>query len=166
MKWINSNGGPLILSSKKSAELWSGIRGSSISSDKTDYERACAVSDYIEVIQCGDYDLLVLGDEPMQSGFFSNNEIICIARWVFCESPGVADVILKKIPNNLIRLTEDKFIKFPNGGLIIFDSALSFSEIEVSDTKSIDQGIYRVTTELFKPEKKNSFIIHRLIKVD
>jgi len=41
MKWINSNGGPLIFSSKEGAKYWKGAKGSSLGMSETDYESPC-----------------------------------------------------------------------------------------------------------------------------
>ena len=125
MKWIISNGGPLIFSSKKSAEHWKGTAGSSLKKKETDYERACAIYDYIDVIVSGKDDVAVLGDEPMQSKIFKDKERIFIARWEYCKSEDLADDVLKNLPKDLNIISNDKFMRLLGGELIIFDSTLS-----------------------------------------
>ena len=164
MNWINSNGGPLIFSSRKYARDWKGTTGSSLNINKTDYERACATFDYIEIIPSGEHELVVLGDEPMQSTLFSNEKFNFIARWEYCKSHEMAIDALKNLPKYLDSVAEDKFIKLPEDELIIFDSALSFDEIEGDDYPSMARGVYKITTEIYKLEKEFSFVVHRLIK--
>lgn len=164
MNWIDSNGGPLIFSSKKYAKDWKGTTGSSLNLKETDYERACATSDYMEIIPSGGYELLVLGDEPMASTLCSSEKFNSIARWEYCESQEMAINALKNLPTNLNGIADDKFIKLPEDELIIFDSALSFYEIDGGEYPSMEKGVYRITTEIYKSEKEFSFVVHRLIQ--
>lgn len=80
LKWVASEGGPLILISDKSKNLWSGILKRSsylankieeaddfLDADEADYGKACLVQDYLGVVNVGNDTALVLGDEPLLS---------------------------------------------------------------------------------------------------
>lgn len=69
MKWIASEGGPLILMEERLLPLWTGCFSADDSEFKSDYERACAVDGYAGVTSVSNGSALVLGDEPCQAAF-------------------------------------------------------------------------------------------------
>jgi len=94
MRSVESLGGPLVLLLEKHLRLWKGIAGSSSSGGKltTDYDRACAVEDYLGIIQCSHFDVLVLGDEPLRTAWFPHGDAGMFIRWVY---PATESSVLK-----------------------------------------------------------------------
>jgi hypothetical protein len=85
LQWIESAGGPLLFASRAVIESWHGIRASAGS--VTDYERTCAVTEEIGVIQIGSAQALVLGDEPDRCALVSRSPTyILMVRWRWAES--------------------------------------------------------------------------------
>ncbi len=75
MKWISSEGGPLVLMNLKSLHLWKGI-------DSDDYGWACSENDYINVLDVSNSSALVLGDESNQTAIYISDRLgVIIVRW-------------------------------------------------------------------------------------
>ncbi|HYO74665.1 MAG TPA: Imm21 family immunity protein, partial [Archangium sp.] len=62
MQWVFSAGGPLVLLPKAVQPRWRGTCGV-----PSDYEVACSVEGYVGVIEKAGRQILVLGDEPLQT---------------------------------------------------------------------------------------------------
>ncbi len=84
LTWITSNGGPLLLASKSVLPYWEGadppsngrkveatFRWQGYGTPATDYDRACDVDDYLDVINIGSEQGLVLGGEPLPTAWWS-----------------------------------------------------------------------------------------------
>ncbi len=66
--WIQSDGGPLICILASAAHSWLGIDGigpDGSENGETDYDRACSMSDYLDLIQVSGSVAIILGDAPM-----------------------------------------------------------------------------------------------------
>ena len=133
------------------------MAGGSIVGEHSDYERACAVSGYIGIISSGNAKVGVLGDEPMQSTLFFDGNIYNIVRWVYCKSNNSAENALSRMPVENEKIAGDVFIDLSADEFIIFDSVLSFDEI------NLPKGKYKISTENYKKSGEYSFIIHRLL---
>jgi len=111
LKWIDSAGGPLILISDKSYNMWSGILKRSsyldkkiedaddfLNADEADYGKACLVQDYLGIVDIGSDFVLVLGNEPLLTTVFrSGDNRVVIARWYYGEDEELVDNYLKTI---------------------------------------------------------------------
>ncbi|WP_284428237.1 Imm21 family immunity protein [Acidovorax sp. SUPP2522] len=86
-KWVNTNGGPLVGASENVISSWKGVDGSSSGASESDYDRACSVVDFLGVVDCGGFPVIVFGDEPLQSAFVHCNDNL-VVRWVSCKSYG------------------------------------------------------------------------------
>jgi hypothetical protein len=73
--WVTSLGGPLILIPESACHLWGGApRG--YPDDEGDYGRACAIDDYVGLIDVGPTKALVLGDMPARTTFLPAHGIL------------------------------------------------------------------------------------------
>lgn len=73
--WITSLGGPLILIPESACYQWGGAPDDY--PDHTgDYGRACAVNDYVGLIDVGPAKALVLGDHPADTTFVPEHGIL------------------------------------------------------------------------------------------
>lgn len=170
MHWLNTTGGPFVCGDAAVAELWRGIYGSSGPSgptEQTDYERACGVTNYLQSVPCGADQLVVLGDEPLQSALFINfrNET-CIARWVYSRSSDVNDFIFNA--DGLEEIEARIQIPLLSGWLVLFDSSTSLDKCEqiAVSRMQISAGTYAITSEKAEHAKDKSFIIHRFLRTN
>jgi hypothetical protein len=180
LKWIDSAGGPLILISDKSYNLWSGIlkRSSYLDSkieetdnflnpDETDYGKACLVKDYLGVVNIGEDTALVLGDEPLLTTIFhSLDGRVVIARKSYSENEEFVDSNLKTIDLKLIDNWEFALTLILSGDKqYLFDSACSASMLDKGNNEclsmNIKQGDYKIWTSIYEPDDKTKLIIHK-----
>ena len=163
LQWINSAGGPLVCASPATGRIWRGVHGSSVKSLETDYERACGQMDYVGIIPCGPSQVLILGDEPLQSAFAGTDEGVIIVRWVSCTSNEHATEAIAQLPVKLPTIEEPKTFYLNDSGLLMFDAALSSIDTAITKTE-INPGIFKVTAEIYKKAGVYEFLVHRLLR--
>jgi hypothetical protein len=163
LAWIESTGGPLILIEEALMPYWNGHSSSSHSS-MTDYERACAISDYLGTIGVGPGHAVVLGEEPASTAWWHSSELdfSYLVRWVFAESE---DEIIKALDTLSINSWErnDIEIKVAKEKLVLFDSAFPGYDIDTSISIQIPTGTYIVETLHYTPNAETSLILHRFV---
>ena len=99
--WINSTGGPLVAFEEKSAHKWTGIQG-----DPSDYEIACQAKGYVDMVHLHGSEILVFGDEPLQTLAAYCETSILIVRWMWAESEHGIFSEIEKIDLNNINYVE------------------------------------------------------------
>jgi hypothetical protein len=180
LKWIDSAGGPLILISDKSYNLWSGILKRSsyldskiedaddfLNADVADYGKACLVQEYLGIVDIGNDTALVLGDEPLLTTVFhSVDNRVVIARWYYGEDKELVDNYLKTIDLNSIDNWEFALtLKLSSDRQYLFDSAFSASMLDKGANEclslNIKQGDYKIWTSIYEPDDKTKLIIHK-----
>lgn len=120
MKWLQSTGGPLVLMAQDLLPHWRGCDG--------DYDRACGVCDWLGVLDVGDGQALVLGDEPMQTAGWFQAPCWLLVRWS-C-APDEATVV-----RHLERVNQLKFpatgteVDFGSRLAVLFDSSACASDL-------------------------------------
>lgn len=170
MDWIYSSGGPLILMDKNSLHDWGGclkLGGSTADKEyKTDYERACAIDDYLGVISVNGSDALVVNDEPLQTTIWHQDEIAFLVRWEWAADEGDVEHLLKELGNaSLISLSSPKIFRANSSDFILFDSAcLGEDSVEKLDLK-LTKSLYEVTTMRYQHGTKISLILHKFCPI-
>ncbi len=164
LKWINSAGGPLMCASPAVGRMWRGTHGSSVGGAESDYERACDQVDYVSAIACGSAQVLVLGDEPLQSAFVVKSEGVLVVRWVSCVSSERAASAIAQLPSALPVIEEPTKFRLDDRGLIMFDPALDSIDPAVCASVDLKPGVFTVTTEKYKSEGAYEFLVHRLLR--
>ena len=183
LTWIESAGGPLILISDSSYNLWSGIlRRSSylnnqieeaddfLNADEADYGKACLIQDYLGVVNVGNDSALVLGDEPLRTTVFhSVDSRVVTARCYYGESEESVDNYLKTIDLTSIDNWEFSLtFRLSSDRQYLFDSACFASMLVTgsSDYLSINikQGEYKIWTSIYEPDNKTILLIHKFEK--
>jgi hypothetical protein len=168
MRWIESNGGPFVLVADDMLNDWRGVEGPSgrePDSVDTDYDRACAVTEYVEAIPCGSSRVLVLGDEPFRTSWRPQPFGGDIVRWVYSDSEqsivaaletGAVDAALEK--------SGIQFAAGASGTLWLFDAARPGKEVG-ADALRIEVGprVLEVTTGLVDAGEEVRFLVHRLV---
>jgi Immunity protein 21 len=185
LKWIFSTGGPIILISDKSFNLWSGILKRSsylknkieetedfLNEDETDYGKACSIQNYVGAINIGDDAALVLRDESLSTTIFQSvNGIFVIARWYYGEDKIFVDKYLKALDLNSIESWEFEMeYSLSTNSQFLLDSACSAGMInkDYSDCLllNMDKGFYKISTSFCEPNDNTRLILHKLVKLN
>lgn len=180
LTWIESAGGPLILISDKSYNLWSGILKRSsyldnkienaddfLNPDEADYGKACLIEDYLGIVDIGDDIALVLGDEPLRTTVFhSVDNRIVIARWCYGETEESVASNLRSLDLNSINNWEFSLaLKLSTSKQYLLDSACAANMLVKENDDyllvNIKQGAYKIWTSIYEPDDKTKLIIHK-----
>jgi hypothetical protein len=161
-QWIDSAGGPLLCGSRLAAKHWRGTEGSSIGSEKSDYDRACQAFGYLSLAMCDSEEILILGDEPLQSAFIHSPQGLLIVRWISCLSPTLATSALTELPTSLPNLQEPLRFKIDTN-LLMFDSAADGAKDLASVEVEAIPGCVWVTTQKYESIEHFEFLIHRFL---
>ena len=152
LQWVHSAGGPLVCASPTAGRAWRGTLASSIGGAQSDYERACDQVDYVSVIACGSSQVLVLGDEPLQSAFVVKDEGVLVVRWISCVLSERAASAIAQLPSVLPTIEEPTKFRLDDRGLIMFDAALHSVDPAACASVDLKPGVFTVTKEKYKSE--------------
>ncbi len=173
LKWIQSNGGPLLLLSRSLLSCWNGARSSTDFSDDyvydpsfdCHYNRACAVEDYVGLIGVGDGVGLVLDDSPDMTTWCSSNAhgktAGILIRWEYADSEANVLRHLKDIPEEVWKPTGITF-KVENEPLYLFDSAYAGRNIEETGSLLINlqADSYEISIAYYQPDAGTRLLLH------
>lgn len=162
---MNSEGGPLICAAPSAGANWRGANASSIGGTQMDYARACNVFDYLGVIPCGPWEVLVLGDEPLQSTFTVADGEVVIVRWVSCVSKERAAEVIASLPSQLPVIGEAVPFSVHEPHLFLLDAALDKPSVIEPHFVAVEPGRYTVTIESHKSDQEFEFLVHRFKEV-
>lgn len=163
-KWIESDGGPLILLEKSIAENWGGASRNHYG--YSDYDRACSVEEYLRVVDIANAKALILNDEPFRTaGSQLDLETLLIIRWKWASSEkGVVDS-LSKLPHLNLWTDSDIVMPLRSREVLIFDSAYKLSEVDDFLVFDLEEGDYLIHTLEFKPTEDIFLLLHLMRKV-
>lgn len=155
-KWLSSTGGPLVVMDESKAKLWTGIDG-----QPSDYDLACQTYDYAEKLSVHDTEVLVLGDEPLQTAIAVADDSVLIVRWKWAESE--ADIKREIDRFDFCSCSYDEILSVEWGGvnLVIFDAADIYNQEESLQFNAHSRGS-EVRTLIFEPSSDMSLLIHVL----
>jgi hypothetical protein len=180
LRWVYSEGGPLLLIEERFLDEWGGVidhiqgpreeKSYSPDGKRTDYDRACAVSEYIGRIDVGTGAALVLGDMPMQTTWISkvpwNGGML--ARWMFAESDAEFSGWLQTITGELFHPEFKFFVE--QTPLVLFDSGFAGRNIKKRMNEclliALEPGSYEISTAIYQPDNQTSMVLHRFILLD
>ena len=162
--WATSAGGPLILLEQNLLSSWHGNAGKT----PTDYDRACAVKDYIDVINAGSGKAIVLGEEPAATSWWPYPEASggLFVRWVWADDDDRVVKAIKVFSEELWQ-PANLNIEVVAGPLVLFDSVCSGSDPDCLRTGckiqlDLHSGVYSVSTANYRPNDDTWLIMHRL----
>lgn len=162
LKWIASEGGPLVLLSRLALPAWKGIHGES---GETDYDRACGVEDELGLIAVGEISGLVLGDEPLQTAWIPKHAGYqgLLVRWSYAESEEAILHHLRDLPPQLFAPTGIRFHSVDRSHQL-FDAALGGDQVDSDQGLEIEipVGTYRIESALFAPDDATAVLLHAL----
>jgi hypothetical protein len=162
LEWIESEGGPLLFAPSSIVHDWHGSEPST-SGGLTDYQRACAVSDEIDVLRIGAGEALVLGDEPDRSALIARSPssvLIVRWRWARSEESLLSALNLEKIDR--LPSGNEKVFRALADQYLLFDSACSGAEIVNALRAELKAGPCSFDTLDFRPNAGTCVLIHRL----
>ncbi len=155
MEWISSEGGPLILISKKYLSDWHGIVSS-------DYSMACDIDNYAGTIKTSNTQALVLGDDPCQSAIYISKGLgAVIVRWQWAESENSVQKYIDYLTaEDFQDPVEEIEYRVDDSALLLFDSVMPGSSVE-GLTLNLPIATYVITTICYVPDDETSLILHR-----
>lgn len=159
-KWIQTDGGPLILIEKRLMDFWEGSLGENVI---TDYDRACLIDDFLGLVDVESSPCLILNDEPLRTAIWQENPDEAIfVRWRWANNE---ETIKEILPKSLkLESWEKSEIKLSLSGdeLFLFDSSYGGKEVEESLNLKLPKGQYYIYTLFFEPDNETAFILHLL----
>lgn len=169
MQWIKSAGGPLICVEEELASFWQGVVGNSVSGHAvteapSDYDRACAVSEYVGVVDLPQKYALILGDMPLETTVWSPSFDLPLIVRAFYMDPGVdlSQLLASYGSLSFADPIESIDCEIGSGHMVIFDSAIPGShENRESLSFEIPPGSYRILTKAFVLDSRTSVLMHR-----
>lgn len=164
LKWIQPDGAPFMIVEEPALKFWHGCFGpTSSDSPMTDYDRACAVDDYIGVITVGAYQGLVLGDESMSTAWlpFTDERGGLIVRWMYADNDEAVRIALSHLEE--AHWTDSDFLYCVHSrDLVMFDSSCSGDDVDAFLKINLEPSCYLVSTSNFKPDARTHLVLHRL----
>jgi hypothetical protein len=130
----------------------------------TDYDRACDIEALIGLLQVGNVEALVLGDEPLATAWlpYRARPGGVVVRWRYAEdkesvSSRQAEMLALEGAEPVVTL------RVRSSPLLMFDSAVAGSDLDVTEALLIElqPGTYRVSSAEFNPDESTSLLLHR-----
>ena len=151
---IESAGGPLVLLPDRARGDWTGVAGN-------DYGRACGVDGYLGVLDVGDDQALVIGDEPASAALFPTRaaDSVVIAKWAYGPDPPGVVASVRAVRLDGFPPAEVKFT-FRSSPQSLFDSGVPGDEVEERLTAQLPAGDYVASTLVFNPARDVSLVLH------
>lgn len=131
--WVYSLGGPLILIPQSACQYWNGI-GRNYPEDKGDYGRACAVDDFIGLIDVGPARALVLGDDPARTTYLPDHGLLLREIAGDYDDDEVREAAVRLLPDVSWRSRLSWEITEP---LVLFDSVYDYAHVIAAGEEQI-----------------------------
>lgn len=174
LRWVESEGGPLLLLADDLLGFWEGVRRPSrfrnVEADfrwstetgPTDYDRACDVNAYLGLIEVGPGYGLVLGDAPLRTTWFGDGQQTggCFVRWIQAHSD--ADVRQAMASDlSMLRWVTEIALDVEAVPLVLFDSGLPGDQIgEDAFRMRLARGRYVMSTAEYSGDNDVQLLLH------
>jgi hypothetical protein len=170
MKWMKSAGGPLICLETPLMSSWCGAEGTfrtgkCVASQHSDYDRACAMSDYAGLVDVDGGSALVLGDLPLATTVFGKAPFeLYVVRAVYMDPGTEVALFADYFDESFFRASLEALnFTISSDALAMFDSALPGSDQSKEVLAfSLSPGRYEIKTALVDPDERTSLVVHRL----
>lgn len=170
MHWIMSGGGPLICLERHLEGSWGGIDKLTIphGDAKTDYDRACQLKGYLNVLPVLGGEAIILGDMPLDTSFCrARSGALMIARVIYAclDFDDKFESIIAELDESIFdRPSETSHFAFATPSVSMFDSAEpGYDILEGSLHFDVTPGSYRVLTREYEPDPENSLVMHKFV---
>jgi hypothetical protein len=169
MKWMKSAGGPLICLETRLMSSWCGTEGTfqtgkCAASQRSDYDRACAVNDYAGLVDVDGGSALILGDLPLATTVFGKAHFeLYVVRAVYMDPGTEITPFVDYFDERFFRASlEALSFTIRSDALAMFDSALPGSDQSKEVLAfSLSPGRYEIKTALVDPNEQTSLVVHR-----
>ena len=169
MAWIKSAGGPLICLETWLLPEWCGVEGTCQSgncvvSGPSDYDRACAVNDYVGLADVGRHSALILGDMPLATTIFNKtvNELYVVRAFYMDPDTEIEQFAHWFDEGHFRAPLETLFFSVCSNRLSIFDSAYPGSDRDKDFLEfSLSPGTYAIKTARVDPNEQTSLVVHQ-----
>jgi hypothetical protein len=138
------------------ANLWSGANGT-----PSDYDMACQPIDYAASLSMHGTDVLVLGDEPLQTMVATAAGIQLLVRWKWADSDADVRKEIERFDLDAASPIERLNIHWSDQPLVMFDAADVFNAAACLRF-SARIGMNTVTTFIHEPTARTSLLIHAI----
>ncbi|MDT0466630.1 Imm21 family immunity protein [Streptomyces gibsoniae] len=138
LTWVQSMGGPLIVVPMSALHQWGGCTEDGVivdgSDQPDDYDRACAVEEYAEVMSLGgtgttSAPVLVLGDEPATTCYLPEQRIFL--RWLAADSDTRLLAAAEAVLSDPATPWEECGVWETDGPAVLMDSAEAGNDLGV-----------------------------------
>ncbi len=139
--------------------------------DTSDYDRACAIDDYLGLLDIGPGQGLALGEEPMPTAWRSFPEWAggMFVRWQWADDDDSVVNAIAELREVSWEPTEIVF-SVANTGLVLFDSACPGKDPDCNQTVcrlniKLKEVRYDIETAHYQPNENIALILHRLMTI-
>ena len=163
MKCIQPIGQYFVIQEMVSLNYWLGNQGSNEFEDATDYQIACETEMYIKKIDYGEFEILIIGEEPTQMFVYEFEGNHYFVRWIYAPKNFNIEEHKLIIANlNVSSQIEQSFnIKFRNLDLVLHHAAYVGSEDpEVYEFRALSNNIL-IDTYSYEPDEEIKMIVHK-----
>jgi hypothetical protein len=157
--WLNGSGGPLVAMEEAKASLWTGVDGS-----PSDFDQACQSADYASRLLLHACDVLVLGDEPLQTAIATCSDHQLIVRWKWADSESDVRDAIDQLDVNAVDVVEKVVVEWIDQPLVLFDAADIFDPAQCLRF-STHPGPNEVSTFIYTPSPRTSLLVHSITTV-
>ena len=178
LRWVESEGGPLLLLPDDLLGFWEGVRRPprfrtieadfrwSAETGPTDYDRACDVNDYLGLIEVGPGHGLVLGDAPLRTTWFGDGQHSggYLVRWVQANSDAEVRQIMTTDLSTL-PWVDGASLDVEAVPLVLFDSGLPGDQVGEDALRiRLAKGRYVVSTAEYAGDNDVRLLLHAVTK--
>lgn len=156
MRWITSAGGPLVLVPQTMVAQWRGV-----SDGGRDYAAACAVDDYLGVIQWNGVEVLVFNDEPLATTC-ATADLTVFLRWIYAPNEGAIVSAAQDLAHYLPQQESGVVFDCRAARYALFDAGAPGQNVVEMIEVEIAPGTYIVETHVLKPNDDVGLIAHVL----
>lgn len=152
---IESAGGPLVLLPDRARRDWTGIAGG-------DYERACGVDGYLGVLDVGENQALVIGDEPASTALLPTRagDSLVIAKWTYGPDRPSVVAALRGVRLDRFSAAAEVEFTFRSSPQVFFDGGSPGHDVQEQLTARLPTGDYVASTLVFEPTRHISLVLH------
>jgi hypothetical protein len=155
--WLSSSGGPLVVMGEGLACMWRGLDG-----HPSDYHRACQIDDYAGRLEGVDGNILVLGDEPLDTAIATADDALLIIRWICAPSEAEVLAQLDLLELGSLAPIEQLSIDWASDALVLFDGAERFDPQACLHLQLLSPHI-EVSTFRYQPSADTALLIHQIV---
>jgi|GEM_PF-2415667 len=159
-KWVNSTGGPLVALEKEFAHKWTGIQG-----EPSDYELACQSDAYVDMLHLHGSEVLIFGDEPLQTLVAYCETSILIVRWMWAENENDVFSEIEKIDLSAINYVESVNVKWKSRDIALFDASTDDYKEDFIRFNALS-NFNKVASFLWEPDETISLLVHNIIPLN